>query len=178
MAASKSSACASIRRAKDPHSVPWPRCLHLSSVAQPSAVTRWRDFLRFAPRRRQVSAGSSIPAPRRRWMTITGFPGPGPAGAHVAARPAAQQDAQTGLELADELTFSRDITLAYAARQLAAWNKIHTLFDPRPCIYWNTRRGILPCPRRRILPDPLTQFRERNDAKDLSRLLSLRRGAI
>ena len=65
----------------------------------------------------------------------------------VAAGPAAQQDAQAGLELADELTLGRDIAFSNSARQLAAWNKIHTLFDPETLLStWNTRRGILPCP--------------------------------
>lgn len=44
----------------------------------------------------------------------------------IAAGASSQQDAQTRLELADELAFGRYITLANAARQLAAWNEIHT----------------------------------------------------
>ena len=63
----------------------------------------------------------------------------------VAAGATAQQDAQAGLELTNELALSRDIAFANAARQLAAWNEIHTLYDPGT-LFWNTRRGILPCP--------------------------------
>jgi hypothetical protein len=44
----------------------------------------------------------------------------------VATRAAAQEHAQAGLELADELTLGGDVTFSDSARQLTAWNEIHT----------------------------------------------------
>ena len=44
----------------------------------------------------------------------------------IAAGPAAQQHAQAGLELANELAFGGDVAVANSARQLTAWNEIHT----------------------------------------------------
>src|SRR4051812_17452308 len=68
-------------RVKGPDYVPWLRYLHLSSVAQPFAVTRWRDFLQFAQQTRRVSAGRRSRPRVGAGLQLTGFPGRGPGGA-------------------------------------------------------------------------------------------------
>ena len=53
----------------------------------------------------------------------------GTIGRRIAARATAQQYPEARLELPDQLTFGGDVALPDAARQLSAWNEIHTLRD-------------------------------------------------
>lgn len=48
----------------------------------------------------------------------------------IAAGASAQEHTQTGLELPNQLGFGGAISLANSARQLSAWNEIHTLRCP------------------------------------------------
>src|SRR5688572_8312524 len=57
----------------------------------------------------------------------------------ITTGPPAQQHSQTRLELANELAFGGDVTLANSARQLAAWNEIHDPLTPITLTAWRNR---------------------------------------